>query len=94
MNYLGEQLDKVTYNVDLIYRVNSSFAAQNQIPKDVVVQFSLEKMKEELLIRSYKDPLETEGKTVKVLKELPKKEIESRKQFKPIVDKLRKLKLI
>lgn len=48
---------------------------------------------EELLTKLYKDPPEYEGKTVKVLKELPKKVIESRKQFKQIVEKLKKLKI-
>lgn len=38
--YLGEQTDKVAFNIESVYRVNSSFAAQNKLPRDVVVQFS------------------------------------------------------
>lgn len=91
--YLGEETEEVTYNLDQIYRVNSKFAIQHQIPRDVVVQFSSKKMKEDFLMKSYKDPLELERKTIKVLKELPKKVIESRKQYKQLVDKLRKLKI-
>lgn len=88
--YLEEQQDEVRYNLEQVYRVNSKYAMQNQIPRDVVVQFSSRKMKEELLNKIYKDPLEYEGQTIRVLKELPKKVTESRKQFKPIVDKLKK----
>lgn len=84
--YLGEKADEVMYNLDLVYRVNSSYATQNNIPRDIVVQFSSKRMKEDILTKSYKDPLEFEGKTVKVLKELFQKVTESRKQFKPMVD--------
>lgn len=91
--YLGEQTDEVAFNIDTVYRVNSNYAAQNKIPRDIVVQFSSKKMKEEILSKSYKDPLELEGDQIKILKELPKKVIDSRKQFKPLTDNLKKLKI-
>lgn len=92
-DYLEEQVDEVAFNIESIYRVNSSFATQNKLPRDVVVQFSSKKMKEEIFHKAYKDPLEIEGETIKILKELPKKVIETRKQYKPLVDKLKKLKI-
>lgn len=92
-NFIGEQTEEVAFNIDTVYRVNSNFALQNKIPRDIVVQFSSKKMKEEILTKSYKEPLELEGEQIKILKELPKKVLESRKQLKPLTDKLKKLKI-
>lgn len=50
-------------------------------------------MKEEILMKSFKEPLEWEGKMIRFLKELPKKVMESRKEFKSLTDKLRKMKI-
>lgn len=46
VDYLGEQSEDVAYNLDTVYRVNSNFVTQNQLPRDVVVRFSSRKMKE------------------------------------------------
>lgn len=91
--YLGEQTEGVAFNLDTVYRVNSNDAVQNKLPRDVVVRFTSGKMKEDIFLKSYNDPLEKEGKTVRVLKELPRKVMEGRKQFKPLVDKLKRLKI-
>lgn len=84
--YLGMQCEEITPNLNSVYRVNS-------LPRDVVVQFSNKKMKEEFVSKSFKEPLELEGKSIKVLKELPKKVIDSRKTFRPLTDKLKKMKI-
>lgn len=61
--YLGEQIDVVAFNLDTVYRVNSHLATQNQLPRDIVVRFR--KMKEDIFAKSFKDPLEGEGKTIR-----------------------------
>lgn len=37
-NFLGEQSEDNSYNFETIYRVNSSYATQKQLPGDVVVR--------------------------------------------------------
>lgn len=91
-NYLGEQSEDVTFNVDSVDRVNSSHASLHQLPR-VVVHLISKKMKEDIMAKSFKETLEIEGKTVKILRELHKKATNSRKEFKPLADKLKKLKI-
>lgn len=93
--YLEEQPEEISYNLDMVYRVNSKYATQNNLPRDVVVQITSKKIKEEIEIwaKSFKEPLEKEGKTIRILKELPKIVIENRKDFKPLTDKLKKLRV-
>lgn len=90
--YLEEQVEDVTHNLDAVCRVNAKFASQNQLPRDVVVKFLAKKMKEEIVVKSYKEPLELEGQSIKILKEFSKKVIDNMKIFKPLTDKLKKLK--
>lgn len=57
-----------------------------------MVKFLAKKMKEEIVVKSYKEPLELEGQSIKILKEFSKKVIDNMKIFKPLTDKLKKLK--
>lgn len=91
--YLAKLYEEVALNLNSVYRVNSKFAVQNLLPRDAVVQFTNKKMKKEIISKSFKEPLELEGKSIKVLKELPKKVIDSRKTFRPLSDKLKKMKI-
>lgn len=92
-NYLGEQLEDMTLNLETVYRENSTVATQNKLPRDIVVQLTSKKLKEEIIAKSYKEPLEIEGKTIRILKELLKKVMENRKEFRPLTEKLKKLKI-
>lgn len=38
VNLLREQVENISYNFEDIYRVNSNYASQKKLPKDVVVQ--------------------------------------------------------
>lgn len=91
--YLGKRSEDVAANLDSVYKVNSNFVTQNKLPRDVVAQFPAKKMKEEIITKSYKNPLELEGQSIRILRELPRKAIESRKTFKPLTEKLKKLKI-
>lgn len=73
VNFLEVQSDEIIHNFDLIYRVNSAFAEQKNLPRDVIVQLLMKRMKEEILRKHYKNPLEIDGKRIKIMKELPKK---------------------
>lgn len=36
-DYLEKQPKEISYNLDMVYRVNSKYAIQNHLPRDVVV---------------------------------------------------------
>lgn len=93
-NYLGEQVDDISFNFEAIYRVNSSYATQKHFPRDVVVQLLSKKIKEDIIAKSYKSPFEINGKTIKILKELPKKVIHHRKEYRSLTEKLKNFKII
>lgn len=61
LEYLGEEPDEVRYNLDQIYRVNSKFAVQNQIPRDVVVQFSSKKKERRITYKNIQGPPRNRG---------------------------------
>lgn len=58
-----------------------------------MVQFTAKKIKEEIITKSYKGTFRIRRKVNKILKEHPKKVIESRKVFRPLTDKFKKLKI-
>lgn len=41
-------------------------------------------MKEDIIARNFKDPLDIKGKQIKILKELPKKMLASQKEYKAL----------
>lgn len=87
---LGEQPEDINYSFESIHRVSSSYAVQKQLPRDVMVQLISKKMKEDILSKSYKEPLEIDGKSTKILKELPRKVINSRRDYRLLAQKLKK----
>lgn len=82
-NFLGEHSEDFNYNFEAIYRVNSSYMTQNQLPRDFVVQ----------IIKSYREPLLINGKSIKILKELPGKVIYSRRAYRQLSEKLKNFKV-
>lgn len=66
--YLGEQPEDVSFNLESVYRVNSDFAVKNQLPRDVITKLGSKKIKNDILSKSFKEPLEIEGKTIRILR--------------------------
>lgn len=58
-----------------------------------MVQLISRKVREDILNRSYSDPMEFDGKKIKILKELPKRLITSRKDYRPLSEKLKNCKM-
>lgn len=50
-------------------------------------------MKVDFITKNFSKPLEIKGNSNKILKELPKKVMQSRKEYQPLTDKLKKFKI-
>lgn len=49
-------------------------------------------MKDDIITKNYKVPLEIKGKTIKILKELPRKVLQQRKEYRTLTEKLKNYK--
>lgn len=80
-----EEIDKNCYG---IYRVNSEFARQKNIPRDVIVKVTTRKLIDEILDKQFKEPLHNKGKVIRILKELPKDVLQMRRNYRKITERL------
>lgn len=81
--------DEVDRDCEAIYRVNSDFARQKSLPRDIIVKVTSHKLRDLIFSRYYQDNLEIEGKKIRIWRELPKDMIRRRKEFKQLIDKLK-----
>lgn len=88
--FMDDQGDAFEDELDLAYRVNSSFAEKKKLPRYIIVQFVTSRTKEEFLWNKYKTPLEIDGKRILILKEIPRKALALRKKYHKLVDTLTK----
>lgn len=93
VNILSEFLElpqnDVEKECDEIYRVNSEFASIKKLPRDIIVKVVTHKMRDAILSKQYKEPMEILGKRIKIWKELPRDVIQQRKEFKQLLERLR-----
>lgn len=93
VNIIAEFLEmspnEVERKCDVIYRVNSNFAKQKKLPRDIVVNLITHKMCDLILAKQYQEPMEIMGKQIKIWKELLRELIKQRKEYRQLTDKLR-----
>lgn len=87
--FLEQPEDEVQSSLDLAYRVNSAFAMSKRLPRDIVIQLTTMKKKEEILRKQYETPMEIDNKKIMVLKEVPKKVLTRRKKYKVLIEHLK-----
>lgn len=92
INVLAEFLEKTPEETDglcdEIYRVNSDFARDKKLPRDVIIKVLTNKMRNLILTKNTEEPMEVMGKRIKIWKELPKEVFQQRKKFKQLTEKL------
>lgn len=59
---MEQPIEQIQSSLDLAYRVNSAYAASRKLPRDIVIQFTTVRKKEEILKQQYKTPLEIDKK--------------------------------
>lgn len=73
--------------LDLAYRVNSAYATSKKLPRDIVIQLTTVRKKEEILKQHFETLLEIDNRQILVLKEIPKKKaLNKRKRYKELTD--------
>lgn len=92
--FLEQAVEQIQSSLDLAYRVNSAYAVSKKLPRDIVIQLTTVRKKEEILKQQFEKPLEIDNKKVLVLKEIPKKALNKRKRYKDLTDYLKGKKYI
>lgn len=77
--FLEQPPEEIQASLDLVYRVNSNFAKKDKLPRDIVIQLTTLRKKEEILRKHFETPLEVGNKKILVLKEIPRKALIKRK---------------
>lgn len=71
--YLEKEVSEIQPQIDMVYRINSGYALQKKLPRDVMVYFMSRNLKEEIFRKQFEKPLEVGGEKIKLRKELPRK---------------------
>lgn len=87
--FLEKPEEEIQDSLDLAYRVNSAFAISKKLPRDIVIQLTTMRKKDEILKRHYETPMEIDNKKIMVLKEIPKKVLMRRKKYREMTDYLK-----
>uniref|UniRef100_A0A2D4K3B7 L1 transposable element RRM domain-containing protein n=1 Tax=Micrurus paraensis TaxID=1970185 RepID=A0A2D4K3B7_9SAUR len=74
--------------IDKIYRINTSYARRHKVPREVHVKFIKKSTKDEILKRVRDYPLQYRGKEIVVLKQIPRRVSDLRKQYQLLTVKL------
>ncbi|XP_015668958.1 ubiquitin carboxyl-terminal hydrolase 14 isoform X1 [Protobothrops mucrosquamatus] len=83
---IGKQ--EMEVELDQIYRVNSNYARKNKVPREVHVRFLRKSVRDKILRRVRDDPLKYKGKEIVVLKQIPRRIRESRREYQFLTRKL------
>ncbi|XP_042316890.1 uncharacterized protein LOC121927254 isoform X2 [Sceloporus undulatus] len=81
-------------DVNKLFRVNFIIAKEKSLPRNVVISFVRKKVRDELLFLSYGNPLEVEGSELKFFKDIPKRILQKRGNYKFITINLNKYKVL
>uniref|UniRef100_A0A2H6NKX3 L1 transposable element RRM domain-containing protein n=1 Tax=Micrurus carvalhoi TaxID=3147026 RepID=A0A2H6NKX3_9SAUR len=68
-------------SIDEVFRVFTRYAMRNKLPKEVYVRFTKKAIKTQILQRARDDPLRYKGKEIIVLKQVPRKVRELRREY-------------
>lgn len=91
--YLDKEITEISYQIDSVYRINSEYARLNKLPRDTMIHFVTHSIKEDLLKTQFEKPLEIDGEKVKIMREIPRKVMLLRKDYKKLKDKLNSLNI-
>lgn len=94
LNLLSELLEKrgeeIGSQTESVYILRPLKTEREGIINDIIVNFSVRKLKEEIIKSGYENPLEHNGKKIKILKELPRQVVIFRKNMRELTENLRK----
>ncbi|KAJ7317138.1 hypothetical protein JRQ81_003300 [Phrynocephalus forsythii] len=87
--FLQEDRQLLDSEIDKVFRVNSRFATQNKAPRDILIFFVKKNTRDRILQLHSKNKFKIDNKDVIVLKEIPQRILQRRKDFTFLVQKLK-----
>ncbi|XP_048365764.1 uncharacterized protein LOC125440155 [Sphaerodactylus townsendi] len=91
IEYDAEELEA---EIDSIFRVNSKFARENNVPRDIIVTFLKKETRDALLREQAKQKLRIENQELTLLKEIPIAIRRRRKKYTPLTETLKKKNIL
>lgn len=80
--YMNISVQELSWSTDKIYRINSKIARDKDLPRDIVLYFLRQNVKEQLLLNSYQEKLIIEDCEIKIYKDVPKRILQKRERYK------------
>lgn len=81
-------LEEIDRELDQVYRLKFRIAEQRKYTSDVLVNVLTRRLKEEILRQSILNPIEYNGKKVRILRKLPRQVLWDRKIYRKLTEKL------
>ncbi|KAJ7329742.1 hypothetical protein JRQ81_015916, partial [Phrynocephalus forsythii] len=85
---IGLEFPEMVKEIEQVYRVNSRFARENKVPREVHVKFIRRAVRDMILRASSDKPLKCQGQEILVLKQIPWKVRDVRKHYQFLTVKL------
>ncbi|XP_042299910.1 101 kDa malaria antigen-like [Sceloporus undulatus] len=70
-NLIECQPELLDLDVDKIFRINSAAAKNRNLPRDIVVYFTRERVKDRIIQESYKKKITVDGNELQIFKDIP-----------------------
>lgn len=90
---LGRDQTEILRDVDEVYRIYTSYARRNNLPKEVHIRFTKKSIRDEILQKTRLQAFTYKGKRIAVLPQIPKRVRDMRRQFEFLTTFLRKYKI-
>ncbi|XP_042299853.1 uncharacterized protein LOC121917795 [Sceloporus undulatus] len=87
-DYMNIPVQEVSWSINKIYRINSKIAKEKSLPRDIVIYFLRQNVKDHLLQTSYQDKLIIEECEIRIFKDVPKRILQRREGYKFLTTQL------
>uniref|UniRef100_A0A2D4GSG4 L1 transposable element RRM domain-containing protein n=1 Tax=Micrurus corallinus TaxID=54390 RepID=A0A2D4GSG4_MICCO len=78
---LGIDKQKMEMEIDEIFRIHTTYARRHKLPREVHVRFVKKSIRDKILNKARDEPLQYKGKQLVVLKHIPRRVRDLRKQY-------------
>uniref|UniRef100_A0A2D4KJV1 L1 transposable element RRM domain-containing protein n=1 Tax=Micrurus paraensis TaxID=1970185 RepID=A0A2D4KJV1_9SAUR len=90
---LEREKDEILNELDDVYRVSTNYARRNRLPKEIHIRFARKKVRD-ILYKIAREGIQYGGKEIRVLKQVPKRVREQRRDYRFLATYLNKKKIL
>ncbi|XP_026541541.1 nucleoporin GLE1-like [Notechis scutatus] len=87
---LDRDKEKMLKEMDDVYRVSTSYARRNKLPKEVHIRFTRRKVRDIIYKISREEAIVYKGKEIQILKQIPRRVREQKRDYKFLATQLNK----